>query len=67
MKKNEKTKEKNNSILLIIEVSDHEEIPEMFRDKVPFFFEDQKTAIDAFYYMKKNADKYIHAAQFLQQ
>lgn len=58
--------EKNNSILLIVEVSDHEEVSEVFRDKVPFFFEDQKTALDAFYYMAQNADKHIHSAQFLQ-
>ena len=53
------------SIILIMEVSDGKEISEIFRDRVPFLFDDEETAIDSFYYMAKNAKQYIHSAQFL--
>jgi hypothetical protein len=57
---------KKDNILLLMEISDNEEISEMFREKVPFLFEDEDTAFKAFDYMVQNASKYIHSAQFLQ-
>lgn len=54
-----------NSILLLMEVSDYEKSSEIFWYRIPFVFEDEESAIEAFYYLSANAKQCIQSAQFL--
>jgi len=65
MKSAMKTKTKSKPILMIMEISDDQQIQTPFRERVPFSFDSKEAAIEAFYFIQQNkADGFVHSTEF---